>query len=106
MLIGFIIWSIVAIILLFIGLSCKKSDAAVGFFTFSDPPMVSNVKEYNNKVSLLWIISAIVFEIIGIPMLFLKQNSPVFVFIMFAIIIWVIVLIVIYLKIEEKYKNK
>lgn len=103
--IGFIIWSIVALILLSIGFSCRKSDTAVGFFTFSEPPIVSNVKDYNNKVGLLWIISAIVFEIIGIPLLFLKQNSPLFIPIIFAVIIWVIVLIVVYLRIEEKYKN-
>lgn len=104
--IGFIIWSVVALIFLSIGFSCRKSDEAVGFFSFAEPPTVSNVKDYNNKVGLLWIISSIVFEIIGIPMLFLKQNSPLVILIVFAIIIWVIVLIVVYLRIEEKYNNK
>lgn len=34
MVIAFIIWSIVAALFLGIGISCRKSNEAVGFFTF------------------------------------------------------------------------
>lgn len=40
MVVGFIIWSIVAIIFMIIGISAWKSKQEVGFFTFSKPPKV------------------------------------------------------------------
>ena len=60
MIIGFIIWSIVTVIFLGIGISCCKSNEAVGFFTGSQPPVVEDVKCYNNAVSKLEFVVAIV----------------------------------------------
>lgn len=105
MVIGFIIWSIVAAIFLGIGISCRKSNEAVGFFTFVKPPSVENVMQYNNTVAVLWFIAAGALEIIGIPILFLKQNSPLFILIIFAVMILVIAIIIAYLRIEAKYKK-
>lgn len=105
MMIGFIIWSIVAVIFLGIGISCRKSSEAVGFFTFVKPPIVENVERYNNAVSVLWFFFAGVFEILGIPLLILKQNSPLFIPVIFAVVILDIVTIIIYIKIEAKYKK-
>ncbi len=105
MIIGFIIWSIVAIIFFSIGVSCRKAQEAVGFFTFANPPIVKDVKKYNNEVATLWFIVAGVLEITSIPMLFLEQNSPLFVPIIFAVIIEIFVMIIVYLKIEAKYKK-
>ena len=105
MIIGFIIWSMVSVLFLVIGMSCRRSDKAVGFFTFVKPPIVNDIKAYNKAVSVLWIVSAAVFEIIGIPFLFIKQNSPIFVLIILAVVLWSILLAVIYLKIEAKYKK-
>lgn len=106
MLIGFMIWSIASIIFLGIGISCRKSKEAVGFFTFVKPPEVENIKKYNYAVSVLWFVVAGMFEIIGIPILFLKQNSPLFIPIIFAVMLLVIAMMVVYLKIEEKYKGR
>lgn len=49
--------SIVAVIFLGVGISCRKSSEAV------------------------------VFEVIGIPLLFLKQNSPLFIPVIFAVMV-------------------
>lgn len=103
--IGFIIWSIVAAIFLGIGISCRKSSEAVGFFTFVKPPVVENIEHYNNAVSVLWFFMAGVFEIIGIPLLILKQNSPLFILVIFAVVILIIVMMIVYTKIEVKYKK-
>ncbi len=103
--IGFIIWSIVAVIFLGIGISCHKSKEAVGFFTFVKPPVVENVERYNNAVAVLWFFFAGVFEILGIPLLFLKQNSPLFIPVIFAVVILDIVTMIVYIKIEAKYKK-
>lgn len=105
MVIGFIIWSIVAVIFLGIGISCRKSREAVGFFTFVKPPIVDNIEHYNNAVSLLWFVAAGVLEIVGIPILFIKQNSPLFIPVIFAVLILVIVMAIVYVKIEAKYKK-
>ncbi|MCM1536359.1 MAG: hypothetical protein NC126_10600 [Clostridium sp.] len=105
MIMGFVIWSIVAVILLGIGISCRKSEEAVGFFTFVKQPVVNNVERYNHAVSILWIAAAGIFELIGIPFLFLEQNSPLFVPVIFAVIIWVLAVMIGYGRIEGKYKG-
>ncbi len=105
MIIGFVIWSIVAIIFLCIGINCRKSNEAVGFFSFVEPPTVKDIAGYNNRVAILWFVAAGVLELMGIPILFLKQNSPLFILIIIAVVILVIIMMVIYLKIEAKYKK-
>jgi small-conductance mechanosensitive channel len=77
MLIGFVIWSIVALLFLAIAVSSWKSEEAVGFFTFVKPPVVTDITRYNHSVSLLWIIAAIVFEVVGVPLLSnLSKKTP------------------------------
>lgn len=105
MIIGFIIWSIVSILFVGIGISCRKSNEPVGFFTGCKPPIVENVKHYNKAVSILWFVSAGVYEVIGVPLLFLEQNSLWFIPIIFAVVIGLIIMMVVYLQIEAKYKK-
>lgn len=105
MMIAFIVWSIVAAIFLGIGISCRRSNEAVGFFTFVKPPVVDDIRRYNNAVSVLWFVAAVVLEIMGVPFLILEQNSPVFILLIFAVIILIIVMMVTYIKIEGKYKK-
>lgn len=104
MIIDFIIWSIVSVLFLGIGISGWKSKEAVGFFTFVKPPVVTDVNKYNRSVSMLWIIVAVIFEIIGIPFLFLEQNFPMFIPVIFGVAALIIGMIIVYLRIEAKYK--
>ena len=106
MIIGFIIWSMVAIIFVYIGISCRKSDEPVGFFTGSKPTEIENVSAYNRAVSRLWFVSTVIYEIMGVPLLFLEQNSVLFIPIVFGVMIGLIVMMVVYLKIEGKYRRK
>lgn len=106
MLVGFIIWSSVGIIFMLIGISAWKSKQEVGFFTFSKPPKMKNVVKYNHAVGKLWFSFAAILEIIGIPFLFSEQNSPIFIFIIFEVMILVIAVIIIYLRIEKKYRQE
>ncbi|MFR8547703.1 MAG: hypothetical protein ACLVEV_03620 [Lachnospiraceae bacterium] len=105
MIIGFVIWSIVAVIFLGIGVACRRADNAMGFFTFIKPPVVTDVKQYNKAVSILWFTAATILEILGLPLLFAKQNSPVFIFMIIAIMLLVIGMMIAYLRIESKYKK-
>ena len=106
MAVAVIIWSIIAALFFVVGFSCRKSKDAVGFFTFSIPPAVEDIKSYNNAVSALWFVFAAVFEIIGVSLFFIEQNSPVVFLLILAVFIWVILLIFAYLRIEAKYKKK
>ena len=74
--IGFVIWSIVALIFLGIGIHSRKEKEATG-----------------------------ILELIGIPMLLCEQNSPIFVFMILAVVALVLIMMVVYFKIEKKYKK-
>lgn len=102
--IGFVICSIVVVIFLLIGISTWKSREPVGFFTFVKRPVVSDVKRYNHAVSVLWIVSAVILGLAGVPFLFLKQNSPWFTVVILAIMIMVLAMMIVYTRIETKYK--
>ena len=82
MIIGFLIWSRVACVFIGVGISCRKSEEPSGFFTGCKPPEIKDVSRYNKAVSRLW-----------------------FVPIVFGIIIGVITMMVVYLKIEGKYRK-
>lgn len=101
---GFIIWSIVAIIFILIGISAWKSKQEVGFFTFIKPPKVKNIEKYNHAVGKLWIAFAVILEILGVPFLFTEQNSTIFLFVILGVMILVIAAIAAYLRIEKKYQ--
>lgn len=105
MIVGFIIWSIVTVVFVAIGISCRKSSEAVGFFTGCKPPTIKNVEQYNKAVSKLWLVTAGVYEIMGVPLLFLEQNSLLFVPIIFGVVLGLITMMVVYLRIEAKYKK-
>ena len=106
MAVAFIIWSIIATLFFVVGFSCRKSKNAVGFFTFSKPPVIEDIKGYNQAVSVLWFVFATIYEIIGVSLFFIEQNSPVVFLLILAVFIWVILLIFAYLRIEAKYKKK
>jgi hypothetical protein len=75
-----------------------------GFFTFVKPPAVSDIGRYNHAVSILWVVSAVLLELLGIPILFIEQNSPVFLIMVFGVAALVIGMMIAYIRIEAKYK--
>ena len=104
MIIGFVIWSAVAVLFLGIGIWARKAREAVGFFTSGKPPVVKDVSRYNCSVSNLWIIAAVILEIMGVPLLFMEQNSPAFIFVIFGAVAWCIGMMASYVRIEAKYR--
>lgn len=102
--IAFIIWSYVTVIFFMIGVSAWKAKEAVGFFTFVDPPKVKDVRQYNHAVAKLWFAAAVIFEILGVPMLWIKQNSPQIIFTILGVMVLVIAMMVVYTRVETKYK--
>ena len=100
---GFIIWTIISIVFVYIGITTRKSNKPVNLFTFSDVPKVNDVKGYNRAVSNLWLVFTVLFEMIGISLLFIKQNSPFVILIVLGVVFLVIGMMIVYTKIESKY---
>ena len=105
MVIAFIIWTLCSVIFAMIGILCIRSKEAVGFFAGCKPTGIKDVKAYNKAVSKLWFVAAIVFELLGIPFLFLEQNSPGFIPVIFGVIIEMMAMMITYVCIESKYKK-
>lgn len=101
---AFIIWTIISIVFVYIGITTRRSNIPVNLFTFSDVPKVNDVKGYNRAVSNLWLVFTVLFEMIGISLLFIKQNSPFVVLIVLGVVFLVIGMMVAYIKIESKYR--
>mgnify|MGYP004523345997 CR=1 FL=1 len=104
MLVGFIIWTLITLIFVYIGITTRKSNMPVNLFTFGDAPKVNDIKGYNKAVSNLWLVFAILFEVVGVSLLFIKQNSPLVILIVLGVVFLVIGMMVTYTKIESKYK--
>ena len=105
MILGFVVWSIVAALLAGIGLSCLRAQKAVGFFAFVDPPRVKDVPRYNRAVAVLWFVAAGVLEMLGVPLLFLEQNSVWFLLVMLAVLLWCAGLTAGYMKIATRHEQ-
>ncbi len=104
MIIGFVIWSIVSLVLLVIGILAWRSGTPVGFFAGVKPPEVSNVRKYNRSVAVLWFSYAILFELLGLPLLFLKQNPAGFLLSIAGVVIISIALMLVYNRILERHR--
>ncbi|MBO4325325.1 MAG: hypothetical protein J5845_08040 [Lachnospiraceae bacterium] len=105
MLAGFIFWTVIAALLCGIGIYALKAKKAVGFFTGVEPPKVEDIKKYNHSVAVIWFVYAGVFELLGIPLLFLKQNSPLFIITILGVVIASIGMAVAYVIVSSKYQK-
>ncbi len=75
MVVAFLIWSACAALLLAVGLYVRRSDKPAAFFT-SGAPKVRDVKRHNRSLARIWFVGAAVFELLGLPFLFVLQKSP------------------------------
>ncbi len=104
--IAFMIWSLCTVIFLVIGIISFRSEKPAGFFAGVNPPEVKDVKKYNHTVGMIWFIGAGIFELIGIPFLFGKQNSPIFVIVLVGTVFWSIGMMISYVLITAKYTKR
>ncbi|MDO4286833.1 MAG: hypothetical protein Q4C40_03825 [Eubacteriales bacterium] len=101
---GFIIWLLCAGLLLILGVSCMRSKKQVGFFANVKPPKVRDIMAYNHAVGKLLIGFAVMFALLGIPLLW--PDSALVMISVVGVMLEVIVVIILYLRVEEKYKIK
>lgn len=106
MMLAFLIWSACAASFLVMGLLSRTKDKPVGFWANANPPEVTDVKRYNAAVGWIFIFFAIVFELLGLPLLFSEQNSPAILFSILGMLPLVIVTMVVYTRVENKYRKK
>lgn len=100
----FFIWTLITLIFVYISITIRKSNIPVNLFTFGDAPKVKDIKGYNKAVSNLWLVFTLLFEMIGISLLFIKQNSPLVILIVLGVVFLVIGMMVMHTKIESKYR--
>ena len=103
--IGFLVWLACGLLFFGIGIWCFFSKKQVGFWANAETPKMENVKAYNRAVGVLWLVYAAVFCVLGIPML-VPQPSALIMLSVAGVVFETIVLIVVYMHIEQKYKKK
>lgn len=102
---AFIGWTAVALLFAVIGHRVGKSEKPAGFFTGVPAVKMKDVKGYNRDVARIWVRFAVCMEILGIPLIFIEQNSIVGIFLIFGVVILVFWLILSYFKVEAKYRE-
>lgn len=106
MIIGFIIWTLCALVFLAIGIVSWNSKKEVGFFTGVKPNQMKDVKAYNRAVAKIWFVFTFIYELLGLPFLFAEQNSPIFLFSVIGTMFLIIGIAVAYIRVEAKYRKK
>lgn len=101
---GFIIWSSVCVLILGIGVWSWRSDKPAGFYAGVKPPEVKDVRKYNHAVGMLWFVYAVLFELLGLPFLFLEQNAAGFLLPVFGTMGITIGLLVAYQRILRRFQ--
>lgn len=96
-------WLLTSGIFVFFGIWARISKKPVSFWSFSQQIQVRDVKKYNRAVAKLWFVSAAIFVGIGLPLL-AGQNSPWIVVTILGGMFLAIAMIVVYLRIEKKYR--
>lgn len=103
---GFIIWSLVFLLILGVGIWALRSNKPVAFFSGIKPPDVTDVRKYNRSVAALWFVYAALFELLGLPLLFPEQNRLGFLWSVAGVPVITIALPAAYHRICRRYGKK
>lgn len=101
---AFMIWSVVGILCIAFGIFAMRMKMAVGFWANAQTAEIENPKQYNQAVGKLWIGFGVVFILFGLPLL-KGQNSAWIVITALGVFAEVIAMMIIYAKIEGKYRK-
>ena len=74
-------------------------------YIYSNEGKKKDIVGYNHAVAKIWFFYAAVLEMIGLPFVFIPQNSIMAVVVMLAIVALTIGIMIVYVKIDAKYKE-
>ncbi|MCD8356874.1 MAG: hypothetical protein LUE11_09925 [Clostridia bacterium] len=98
------IWILCAVLFGRIGLLSMRSEEPVKFLASEKPIEVRDVKAYNCAVGKMLIGFAVIFALLGLPML---KSELVFIgFSVVGVIVEIIVVMILYRRIKKKYAKK
>lgn len=106
--IGFVIWALCGGLFVGIGINSFHAKKPVGFWAnvkALSADEITDVRAYNKAMGKMWCIFGAVFILLGVPLL-TGQNSPWVILSMLGALFSVIALVVIYMRIERKYRKK
>ena len=101
---AFVIWMALGILIAALGVYCFFAKKQVGFWANAKTPEMRDVRAYNRAVGKLWLVYAAVFCVLGLPLL-REQPSALTALSVVGVMLEIVVLIVVYMKIEQKYKK-
>ncbi len=105
---AFVLWVLVSVIFIVIGIYDLRAKKVVGFWSNGKRPEVApeNTKAYNRAVGILWIVFAVVYILLGLPLL-AGDDSPLIVITLLGSMVSIVALMAVYvLVIEKKYCRK
>lgn len=97
-------WLVVSGLFAGIGIVSWNAKKAVRFWNLSHQIRVSNVKRYNRAVAKMWFVFAVLFAVTGVPLVG-GYSSAWIIFSILGGMIWAIGLMVVYVRIEKKYRT-
>ena len=106
MLIVFCVWSLSSLLFVVFGICALSAKKPTDDWANDKEINISDVKAYNKAVALLYFIYAFTILILGVPMLFSRQNSAGFIIPVLGLPIASILMIAVYvICIEAKYRR-
>lgn len=104
--IAFIIWVCIGLGFIVIGIFDYFSEKPVGFWANTKTVPIKDVKKYNRATGKLFFCFGTIFILLGLPLLYAEENSPLILLSIVGIMFEVIGVMIVYMKIEEKYRRK
>lgn len=105
--IGFVIWALCGGFFAAIGIRSFRAEKPVGFWANVKAPSadeIVDVRAYNRAMGTIWCVFGAVFILMGTPLL-TGQNSPWVILSMLGALFSVIVLMIVCMRVEKKYRK-
>lgn len=105
--IAFVVFALGGLFFIGMGAYCffAKEARPMGFWANAKPLPMEDVKGYNRALGRLWCVFGVVFIILGLPLL-AGQNAGLIVISILGIMFEAIAAMVVYTRIEAKYRKK
>lgn len=102
---AFIIWTIFGLFFFGLGIYSFRAKKPVGFWANAETLPMEDVKGYNKAMGKLWCVFSVIFILLGLPLL-AGQNAAIIIVSVLGIVFEMIGTMIVYTRIEEKYRKK